>query len=348
MSLHGFVTRLKLFRDMDVKLIDSQKNWDDVLTSFSYSPFTQLWSWGEIQASLGKRVVRLQSKIKQKQIICQWIEERRGPLTYWFAPQGPVVSAEVTEKEIISFVEESKKHLQGGIRICFYRCEPRWRLQEGFKEHIHSLSAPFRRVHSMNPSTSFVVPLQKSSEALFETFHKKTRYNIRLAERHGVNVRIGTDEDWTTFLRLMKETSARNEIRFHSDEYLSTVYQVLKKSGYARLRVAEYEDEPLVVNLEVLCGDTVMYLYGASSSHHRDKMAPFAMQWSAISTACHEGYRWYDFGGGNPLDTNSIDYLGSWEGITRFKEQWGTERLRDSGTFDAPKQPLLYRFLVKR
>lgn len=333
---------------MDVKEIHDQKIWDEALTSFTYPPFTQLWSWGEVQRALGKRVVRLMTKMKQKMILSQWIEERRGPFTYWFAPQGPVMSASVTEEEAGVFIKEARSMLPGGMRICFYRCEPRWRQTEGYQVSKHALQEPFHRVHSMNPSTSFVVPLEGDAESVFETFHKKTRYNIRLAERHGVTVRIGTEKDWPVFLRLMNETSTRKEMRFHSDTYLSTVYRVMAKRGHARLRVAEYQGESLVINLEVLCGDTVMYLYGASSSMHRDKMGPFAMQWAAISEAMKEGYRWYDFGGGNPESAQSVDYLKNWEGITRFKEQWGTRRLIEPGTFDAPRYGLIYRFFVGR
>lgn len=333
---------------MVVKLITDKTFWDQVLTRFSYPPFTQLWSWGEVQRALGKRVVRLFAQKGTRTFLCQWIEETRRPLTYWFAPQGPVVSPHVSEEDVRSFVEACRAQLPGGLRICFDRIEPRWRADEGFAEMAHTVATPFQRVHSMNPSTSFVVPLMGTPEALFETFHKKTRYNIRLAERHGVTVRLGDERDWPTFLRLLRETTSRHEIAFHSDKYLSTVYHELLKDGCARLRVAEYEGEALVVNLEVLCGDTVMYLYGASSSKHRDKMAPFAMQWSAISEALSQGSRWYDFGGGNPVERTSVDYLEGWEGITRFKEQWGTTRLVDAGTFDAPRRKLLYRLLVKR
>ena len=333
---------------MDVKLVEDREQWDALLTSCSYPPFTQLWSWGRIQEALGKRVIRVLATNTKKTLLCTWIQERRGPFVYWFAAQGPVISMDVTTGEVSEFIELSKRFLTPCWRTIFYRCEPRWRGVNGFVMATHGLAAPFVRVHSLNPSTSFVVPLTATAEMLFDSFHKKTRYNIRLAERHGVTVRIGNDKDWSLFLRLMKQTATRNEIRFHSDAYLTTVYHTLTQDGCARLRVAEYQGEALAIQLEVLCGDTVMYLYGASASEHREKMAPFALQWRAIQAAMEEGYRWYDFGGGNPTDTRSMDYLKSWEGITRFKEQWATERLMDSGTFDAPQKSLAYRLFVRR
>ncbi len=334
---------------MDVKVAVDASAWDAALTSYAYPPFTQQWSWGTAQEAVGKRVIRLHAETARGPILAQWIEQRRGPFSYWFAPQGPVLPAGTTISMLTDFIEACRAQLPGGWRLCFERCEPRWRQPR----EVISLEEPiawptFRRVKSLNPATNFIVPLQGAHAELFETLHKKTRYNIRLAERHHVVVRGGSDADFPTFLALMQETARRDGFQPHQEGYLRTICQTLQASGQGRLRIAEHAGRPLAANFEVLCGDTVMYLYGASSSEERERMAPYALQWSAIFAALQDGHRWYDFGGGNPADPQAFDYSPAWEGITRFKERWGTRLIREAGTWDRPEKELLYRLLVRR
>ncbi len=333
---------------MDVRDCMDASAWDALLTSVSYPPFTQLSTWGEVQRALGKRVRRLSWGKGGQCILAQWVEERRGPFTYWFCPQGPVYTEGVSAADLELFFEHSRAQL-ATFGTCFLRVEPRRRTMK-----MEVLPAPpstsivGTRVRSLNPTTSLLVPLNGSPTELFERCHKKTRYNIRLAERHAVIVRGGRMEDLPTFLRLLRETSDRDAFIGHDEQYLETVMRTLHASGYGRLRVAECLGKPLAMNFEVLCGDTVMYLYGASSSEDREKMAPYALQWSAMFSALQDGYRWYDFGGGNSETEDAFDDRPSWEGITRFKERWGAIRHTDAGTFDRPIRSWLYKLLVRR
>ena len=59
----------------------------------------------------------------------------------------------------------------------------------------------------------------------------------------------------------------------------------------------------------------MIYYYGASSSEHRNLMAPYLLQWSAISHAKKRGLQLYDFLGiASPEEKNS-----SLAGVTDFK-----------------------------
>lgn len=333
---------------MDVKRADDPRLWDKRLCAYVYPPFTQLWAWGDAQERLGKHVVRYWTEGSHGWMLTQWIQEARGPLRYWLAPQGPVIPEGTTEEELCAFVEGCRALLPGArARVLFDRIEPRVRSTERIIEEPPAFVFG-KRVRSLNPATSFLVCLEGTIDDIFERMHKKTRYNIRLAERHAVIVRGGTAEDIPVFLRLMHETAERDEFLGHDPGYLRTIVETLTRSGHGRLRIAECLGKPLAANLEVLCGDTVMYLYGASSSEDREKMAPYALQWSAVFAARQEGFRWYDFGGGNPEHEYDADYKPSWEGITRFKERWGTLRARESGTYDLPRQSWLYRLLMRR
>jgi lipid II:glycine glycyltransferase (peptidoglycan interpeptide bridge formation enzyme) len=142
---------------------------------------------------------------------------------------------------------------------------------------------------------------------LLSRLHQKTRYNIRVAERHGVKIRtLSHAKDLKAFLHLMDETAERDGFTQHDASYLEETFCWLERHDMARVRLAEHDGEVLAANMEVRYGDTVTYLYGASSSMHRQLMAPFALHWDAITEAQREGYRWYDFWGANPASKASF------------------------------------------
>jgi lipid II:glycine glycyltransferase (peptidoglycan interpeptide bridge formation enzyme) len=143
----------------------------------------------------------------------------------------------------------------------------------------------------------------------------------------------------------MDETAERDGFTQHDASYLEETFCWLERHDMARVRLAEHDGEVLAANMEVRYGDTVTYLYGASSSMHRQLMAPFALHWDAITEAQREGYRWYDFWGANPASKASFFYKKSWEGITRFKSGWGAEHIHLPGTWDLPFILPLYRLL---
>jgi peptidoglycan pentaglycine glycine transferase (the first glycine) len=67
---------------------------------------------------------------------------------------------------------------------------------------------------------TFMINLQKSEEELLAAMDIKTRYNVNLAKRKGVEVRIGSSEKMVEeFLVLQHETSNRHGILLHPDEY---------------------------------------------------------------------------------------------------------------------------------
>ena len=196
-----------------------------------------------------------------------------------------------------------------------------------------------------NPSTTALLDLTKSEEELLAAMHQKTRYNIRVAEKHGVTVREGTLEDLEAFIKLSHETSSRDQFLHQSDEYLRKTYKILSERGMARLRLAEHGGKILAANMEITYGDTITYLHGASSSESRNLMAPFILHWNAIQSAKAEGFKTYDFWGCNPASDKAFDFRPRWEGITRFKLGWGSERVSFIGTFDLPRKIWLYSFL---
>ncbi|MFZ2803845.1 MAG: peptidoglycan bridge formation glycyltransferase FemA/FemB family protein [Patescibacteria group bacterium] len=336
---------------MTLEPITDRAAWESFQTAQPYSQFTQSWAWGEFRAASGSPVRRFALVENGKWITAVQMEYRRRKfgMGYWFAGRGPVFASPLSSDErrstMFELCEQLLKEKELRQRTLFWRFEPLSELSN--PEGLVPLS--FRRVPASNPATTIVLDLASSPDDLLKNMHEKTRYNIRLAERHGVTVRVAQQEkDVDAFLDLMDETAARDGFVQHPRAYLKATYQTLLDARMARIRLADLDGHVLAGNLEIGYGDTATYLYGASSSENRNVMAPFALHWNAIREAKALGFKIYDFWGANPQSKATFYYKSSWEGITRFKRGWGGREIDLVGTWDLPFNSFVYRLAFMR
>lgn len=168
----------------------------------------------------------------------------------------------------------------------------------------------------------------KTEEEILAGFHQKWRYNIRLAERKGVEVRICGKEMVPDFARLMLETGVRDGFVTRQPEYFA---QMLDNLGeHCRLYMAFSECQPIAGTLAIHYGDKVWYLYGASSNEHRNLMPNYLLQWRMIQWAIETGCRVYDFRGvsGDLSEYNPL------YGLYKFKKGFGGEFTEFVGEMD--------------
>ncbi len=329
--------------------IEQKNDWEAFQLRQSYSQFLQSWAWGEFGVLLNKPVARFALTDDQgKWLAASQLEYRlrKFGMGYWFAPRGPIFSSQITSREkrdvLFSLTRELLKLKELRKKTLFWRFEPTAELNQ--PEGLMPLS--FRRNSAQNPASTLLLKLDQSLSDMQKQMHEKTRYNIRVAERHGVSVRLAhTEKDLEIFFDLMKQTAARDNFLQHPQSYIKKMFEHLKTYNMAKIRLAELEGHVLAANLEIAYGDTVTYLYGASSSEHRNIMAPYALHWHAIQEAKVLGFKNYDFWGLNPWSKAMYYYKPSWEGITRFKLGWGGERVDLVGTWDLPFNNVIYRLL---
>jgi peptidoglycan pentaglycine glycine transferase (the first glycine) len=336
---------------MYIKEVTDRMDWEAFQSTQKWMQFPQSWVWGEFRKSLGFPVQRFALVDKEG----QWIMAAQGEyrrkklgLGYWLTPRGPQFHPRVPEEEYRGYFEEFIQELsarQAVPKSLFWRMEPVIE-QQSLKRH---LPPRFNRTAAVNPACTAILDLTKGEEELMAGMHQKTRYNIKVAAKHGVTTRVSNHpKDVDRFLKLMEETAGRDKFTQHDSPYLAKTLYTLAAAHMARLRIAELNGAMLAANLEVNYGNTYTYLYGASSSKIRQAMAPYALQWDAIRQAKGEGARWYDFWGCNPESKATPLYKSSWEGITRFKLGWGAERKCLVGTWDLPFNIMLYRAVFFR
>jgi peptidoglycan pentaglycine glycine transferase (the first glycine) len=283
--------------------------------------FLQSFEWGECQSSLGHHVYR---RGDLSHGAAQFVETRLPfGMNYLYCPRGPIGR--------VDLVEPAQKSA-----AMFVRIEPE-------KKPSDVRLRPSVRVQ---PTHTLILDLTKGPEAILAAAHEKTRYNVRLAERKGVQVELDSKsfgDAWPLF----EVTGQRGRFRLHDRDYYAMMLEQVQGGAKASLAVARYGGKVIAANIIMDFAGTRTYLHGASSDEHRNVMAPYLLHMKLIEEACALGLKAYDWWGVAPADAPPSH---SWTGITRFKLGFGGERVEYPGTFDLVTDPFkygLYRFLRK-
>ena len=191
---------------------------------------------------------------------------------------------------------------------------------------------------AVQPPDTVLLDLHLSEQALLQNMKPKWRYNIRLAQKKGVSVRVGTASDIDIFYRLYEITARRDNIAIHDKAYYRDLLcRAEERAGSGEtprvsLYIAEYEHEPVAAIITLFCKREAVYLYGASSNAHRNVMPAYLLQWTAIRDAKAYGSHIYDFYG-IPPDSDEHHPM---HGLYRFKTGFGGTIIHRPGSIDVP------------
>lgn len=238
---------------------------------------------------------------------------------YLYIPYGPDVASHQFAGEIIQLARQ-----QGSI---FIKAEP---MQDDVAQQLVSLG--FRKSSkSIQPRKTVVIDLTKSEDELLGAMHHKTRYNIRVAERHGIHVRTSDDlfssSDVENFWRLMQKTTARDKFNSYPRSYYEQLATNFSYGKFIAMQLwfAYHQDIPVAAAMILTHGDRACYLHGASDHAYRALMAPYALHWNIIKMFHVSGFMFYDLWG---VDAQK------WPGVTRFKLGWDGRTVEYPGAFD--------------
>lgn len=182
------------------------------------------------------------------------------------------------------------------------------------------------------------IPLQASEEELLAAMKQKTRYNIRLADRKGVEIRSATLDDLDMLFQMYAETANRDGFIIRPKKYYLDLWKMGLKSGIAEALIAEKDQTSIAGVVIFKFAQRAWYLYGMSRDLHRNAMPNYLLQWEAIRRIKSAGCKIYDLWGA-PDKFVEDDPL--W-GVYRFKVGLGGETIRYAGAWDYPLEPGLY------
>jgi len=325
---------------MKFDLVADKNVWNQLVGEKHPNQFLQSWEWGEFQKALGREVRRFKIDKDDFLVSLGQIVRYDLPLgfTYLYLPRGPLATG-AAQNHAEEFLRIFQREVGGFFASpIFVRAES--------ADFDFSRAPGFRRTRDVQPSRTLILNLEKDEDELLQAMHQKTRYNMRLAVKHEVGIRKMEENEFEKFWNLIQVTTARDKFRAHPKSYYEKMIQALGRD-MCQVWFAEYKGEVIAANLMIFWGDTVTYVHGASSSDHRNVMAPHLLHWEIIKRAKELGYKFYDFWGVAPKDEPAHP----WAGISRFKRGFGGEEVSYAGTFDWPINKfwyLLYRLRTGR
>lgn len=222
-----------------------------------------------------------------------------------------------------------------------------WRIEPDRLPDVHVLRMV--KTPDVQPAVTLVLDLSQTPDQLLAAMHQKTRYNIRLALKKGLEARW--EKDPALFWELSTATSNRDGFRLHPRAH----YDEVITSNFVEQLTVYADGKPIASAVFTHVGSTYTYLYGASSYEARSLMAPYLVQWSGMLRAKELGAHWYDFYGLAPLaqpvavmnhmsiDEYAFDAEAKEAGYTRFKLGFGGIVIALPGTWDTILAPLRYR-----
>lgn len=287
---------------------DDLRAWEAFVRSCPQGSLWQAPEWKGYQEALG-RGTRVYGAFQGRQMAASAlvvIDRTAGNLTTWEIPRGPIENGGIAAAPL---AQEITNHARAE-RALVLKLSPAVPLSlDGF--------APSGG-HTQ-PEATRILSLQLSEQDLLAQMKPKGRYNIRLAERHDIEIR--DEPNVSAFHALLKRTGARDGFGIHSEHHYRAF---LERVPGAFLLLAYHAKtssrEPIAGLLGVTWGTTGIYYYGASDERHRALMAPYLLQWKAMQRCRANGCTHYDLLGVAP---EGSDEKHAWAGITNFKEKFG-------------------------
>ncbi len=334
-------------------------SWNDLISALPAPHFLQTYEWGQVKAQVGWQPRYLVWGADGKQRVendpdafstvpfpvkaAALLLERRLPLAglcVLYCPKGP--NLDWSDAPLRERVLDDLQAFARRRRAIFLKLDPDVVLGTGVPgaeddrteadgEAVREgLSARGWRFspEQIQFRNTVMLDVSASEEEMLARMKQKTRYNVRLAAKKGVTVRVGNEADWPLLYTMYAETSLRDGFAIRDESYYWTVWSQF--AGMAEPLIAEAQGEVLAAVFLFAFAGRAYYVYGMSREAQREKMPNYLLQWEAMKWARARGCRCYDLWGAPDV----FDTQDSLWGVFRFKEGLGGKVVRTLGAWD--------------
>jgi peptidoglycan pentaglycine glycine transferase (the first glycine) len=331
----------------------SGPEWNDSIADLPGAHILQTWEWGQFKGQYGWQPLPQLWRDERDRVRAAALVLRRavpGGFSMLYVPRGPLVDWNDDE-----WSQRVIRDLQGLARkmgAIFIKLDP---------ELILGYGVPGSDDSRINPAAERVLSEMKASgwresqeQVQFRNtvcldlggeeaewlarMKQKARYNLRLAQKKGVEVRVGVQNDLPLLYRMYAETSVRDGFVIRDEGYYLRLWSMFIDRALAEPLIAEVEGEPVAGIFPFYFAKRAWYLYGMSGQAHRDRMPNYLLQWEAMRRAKARGCTQYDLWGAPDV----FDESDSMWGVYRFKEGIGGKVVRTAGAWDYPARPMMY------
>ncbi|MFA6550864.1 MAG: peptidoglycan bridge formation glycyltransferase FemA/FemB family protein [Candidatus Gracilibacteria bacterium] len=340
------------------------KDWNRFVASHKFGTIHQTTFWGDFQAK---------SQNRDKYFVVTGAEAKFGGLfirqrlpfglSWLYCPRGPLLNYENPKlaKKQLQEILEKLKSIAHQEKAVFVRMDPP--IEKTAQFDSTSIFPPaFKRAHAeYQPEHTLIINLDQSEDQILSQMKPKGRYNIKVAQKHDVKIRKSANpnknnatfkKDLTAFYALLTQTCARDGFQIHSKSYYENMLAILAPQNLANLYLAEYKSSESA-KPQIIAGiivtrfkDTATYYFGASNHDFRHLMAPYLLQWEALTQAKKDGFKFYDLLGIAPLDSSGSPIKSHhYSRITDFKLKFGGTQVSYQPAQEFVFKPLTYALI---
>lgn len=313
---------------------DSWKAWDSFLERNPKCGFMQSSWWADFRLTSGYEhfavILKSRNTIVGGAVVMK-LSYTDGSCFYYI-PDGPVIpEGESIGEEIFNAILNAvdERRIKEGQTVSHLRIEPRWNSLPKFVTGFQPV-APFSDPYT-EPRNTLYINLTFSEEEILAQMKPKGRYNIRVAQKHGVAVvEDMSEKGLSDFINLYCSMAERQGIEAKPTEYFEIMISLLESLNKGSIYFAEYKSKRIAAAIVVYFGNRATYFFGASTVEHKNVMAPYLLHFEIMRKAKILGYEVYDLWGIAPQNETNHP----WNGISTFKRKFGGEEVKLVRTLD--------------
>lgn len=156
-----------------------------------------------------------------------------------------------------------------------------------------------------------VVDTSNDVDEIWVKLHRETRRQIRIARKNGLTVHIDRNSTRIDeFHYVLSRFVHKAGTPVFGKKFLEHVVETF--ADRFSIAVVYKEKQPLGAYFQLMMGDTVYGIWGATMQEYLNLRAAYLAYWEILSNTASNGYHFWDMGR-NPVNSNA----------SKFKRQWG-------------------------
>jgi lipid II:glycine glycyltransferase (peptidoglycan interpeptide bridge formation enzyme) len=262
------------------------------------------------------------------------------PYALAYAPRGPILLREGAETDLAAFWPELKQEL---LRLGAFalKIDPAWTSAERAAEMERLGFLPIKSDQPFGgtqPKRTIRQDISPESDELLGLIPKKIRYNIRYPEKNGVEYRVGTKEDISGLMDVLRDTSRRKKFIERGPEYYARLLDAMGEN--ASLILGYHQGRVVAAGVTIVCGKIAWAIYGGMLREFSSLRAYYGLNWRRMLWAKSRGAEVFDFFG-VPMDLSEDAPL---YGLYTFKKSFGGDLVEFIGEYEWPLRRFPYWF----
>lgn len=312
-------------------MITDKSEWEAFVLSRAEANFLQSWNWGIFHEKLGKKTFKI-GLIHEEKIVagalCVREQAKRG--TYLTVAGGPLLDWHNASQREELFA--ALKNLAKQEQCDFIRIRPQEVDSPELRKIVEEIGFQESPMH-VTADLTLQLDLTKTEEELLAGFRKNTRYDVRRAEKEGIEVRTSQDPaEIQQFYDYQLDLAKKHHFVPFSYEFLHEQFATFVSDNQAMLFHSYKGDELLASAFIIFYHQEAVYHYGISTPANDRLPGSYACQWAAIKWAKAQGGLKYNFWGIAPLDRPDHRFAG----VSLFKRGFGGEEIQYLPAQDLP------------